>query len=87
MNKQEVKLYNYSKVMLLDFEIAESVYSIDDNKYLILDDVTNLIDEEGDFEPQTDEDVDGFVYEFGGRWYTQLEVQNLPLRQLDQDTN
>ena len=45
MNKQEVKLYNYSKVMLLDFEIAESVYSIDDNKYLILDDVTNLIDE------------------------------------------
>ena len=82
MNKQEVKLYNYSKVMLLDFEIAESVYSIDDNKYLILDDVTNLIDEEGDFEPQTDEDVDGFVYEFGGRWYTQLKDQELTLTEL-----
>ena len=67
--------------MLLDFEIDGDVLSIDDKKYLILNDEINLIDEDGDFEPDSvfklDETMEGFVYEFGGRWYTQVKDEDL----------
>ena len=53
---------------------------------MILDDTINLIDDEGDFEPDTvftlEEDVLGFVYEFGGRWYTQTKDEDLELNEL-----
>ena len=86
MNKEQTKLYNYCKVMLLDFTIEGEFLLIDGNKYMILNDEINLIDEDGDFEPNVvfklGEDVLGFVYEFGGRWYTQVEDEELELNEL-----
>ena len=86
MNKEQTKLYNYCTKMLLDFTIEGEFLSIDDNKFMILDDQINLIDEDGDFEPNTvfklKEDVQGFVYEFGGRWYTQIKDEELQLKEL-----
>ena len=67
MNKEQNKLNAYCISMLLDFEIDGDVLSIDDKKYLILNDEINLIDEDGDFEPDSvfklDETMEGFVYE------------------------
>ena len=86
MNKEQTKLYNYCKRMLLDFTIEGEFLLIDGNKYMILNDEINLIDEDGDFEPNVvfklGEDVLGFVYEFGGRWYTQVEDEELELNEL-----
>ena len=77
MNKEQNKLNEYCKSMLLDVTIDGQNLVIDENKYFILDDQINLIDDEGDFEPDSvfdlEADVAGFVYEFGGRWYTQLK--------------
>lgn len=86
MNKEQNKLNAYCISMLLDFEIDGDVLSIDDKKYLILNDEINLIDEDGDFEPDSvfklDETMEGFVYEFGGRWYTQVKDEDLQLNEL-----
>jgi DNA polymerase-3 subunit alpha len=87
MNKEQNKLYNYCKAMLLDFTIEGEFLLIDGNKYMILNDEINLIDEDGDFEPDSvfklTDDVDGFVYEFGGRFYTQNKEQDLTLTELN----
>ena len=83
MNKQETKLDNYCKTMILNYEIHGNLLLIDGDKYLILDDQINLIDAEGDFEPTTkDSSVVGFVYEFGGRWYLQNKDEELQLTEL-----
>lgn len=86
MNKEQNKLNTYCTSMLLDFEIDGDVLRIDDKNYLILNDEINLIDEDGEFEPDSvfelDETKDGFVYEFGGRWYTQTKGEDLQLNEL-----
>lgn len=75
------KLEKYCKSMLLDYEIDDSVLHISDKRYEVIDDVDILFDEEFRFTPQwiliddeaiaVDIEEDGWVYEFGGRWYTQ----------------
>ena len=86
MNKEQNKLNKYCTSMLLDYEIVGDVLSIDNKNYLILNDEINLIDEDGDFEPDSvfklNDDKDGFVYEFGGRWYTQIKDEELELNEL-----
>ena len=86
MNKEQNKLNEYCKSILLDVTIDGQNLVIDENKYFILDDTINLIDDEGDFEPDTvftlEEDVLGFVYEFGGRWYTQTKDEDLEFNEL-----
>ena len=86
MNKEQSKLFQYCKTMLIDIDMAGEYCTIDGNKYLILNDQINLIDEDGDFEPDSvfelQDDVTGFVYEFGGRWYTQTKGEDLQLKEL-----
>ena len=82
MNIQINVLHNYCKHMLLDFEIQEDVLLFNDKKYLILDQDATIVDEDGDFCPVTDLDVDGFVYSFGGRWYLQSRSEELELTEL-----
>ena len=82
MTKQQNKLNIYCKSMLLNYRVDGDLLFIDDKQYLILEDQVMLIDSEGDFEPQTDRDVDGFVYEFGGRFYTQTKDEELQLNEL-----
>lgn len=87
MNKEQSRLYNYCKEMLLDFKIEGDLLFIDSKKYMILNDEINLIDEDGDFEPDSvfklSDDVDGFVYGFGGRFYTQVKKEDLQLNELN----
>ena len=83
MTKEQTKLHNYCKTMLLDFEIAGSLLLIDDKEYTILDEETTIVSEEGFFNPSSREDsTTGFVYEFGGRWYLQDDVDELQMNEL-----
>ena len=85
MTKEQNKLHEYCKSMLLDFKIEEGVFTIGESKYLVLDEDVLLVDTEGDFNcgaVDMREDVDGFVYEFGGRWYTQDKQSDLQLSEL-----
>ena len=86
MNKEQTKLNEYCTSRLLDFEISGDALLIDGKKYLILNEDINLIDDEGDFEPDSvfelEDDKSGFVYEFGGRWYTQNKQEELSMTEL-----
>jgi DNA polymerase-3 subunit alpha len=54
--------------------------------YLILDESQRLINEDFEFIPQLDieleEGMEGYVYEFGGRWYTQAYGEDISLKEL-----
>tara|TARA_R110002050_G_scaffold47847_3_gene111436 strand:- start:1039 stop:2598 length:1560 start_codon:yes stop_codon:yes gene_type:complete len=75
MTKEQKILNEYCKTMLLDFEIIGDVLQVDGKRFLILQEDVMLIDDEGDFIPSSnielEDGVDGFVYVFCGRWYTQ----------------
>lgn len=64
-----IELKKYCEDMLLDFEISPNTLSIDGREYEILDDEQRIFDEDFDFIPMTNNEVDGFVYQFVGRWY------------------
>lgn len=82
--KQINKLKKYCQKMLLDYEIEEDVLSIQDKLYkIITDDNKILFDEELNFLSNTaDEFEDGYVYEFGGRWYLQNKDEGVTLTEL-----
>lgn len=67
------KLNEYCKKMLLQYEIDGDILEVNGKYYkIITDDTLILFDEDFEFNPFIEsEDVDGWVYEFGGRWYTQ----------------
>tara|TARA_R110001606_G_scaffold399171_1_gene581287 strand:- start:14976 stop:16472 length:1497 start_codon:yes stop_codon:yes gene_type:complete len=68
--------------MLLDFSIKGDVLMFNSFQYVILDQSIVIVDDEGDFSPVTDLQVDGFVYEFGGRWYLQTKNEELEMTEL-----
>ena len=72
------KLEEYCKAMFLDVEFDEDIisYSIEDVDYnykVVTDTERSLFNDDFEFiqGPDYNEDVDGYIYEFGGRWYTQ----------------
>lgn len=85
---QSKKLKNYCKSKLLDFDIDEDKYLVlrdgeVESEYLIVDDEQLLFDEDLEFLPITKDSVDGFVYEFCGRWYLQdSDNKEVQLREL-----
>tara|TARA_R110002020_G_scaffold255662_2_gene469411 strand:- start:622 stop:2190 length:1569 start_codon:yes stop_codon:yes gene_type:complete len=81
------KLQKYCKDNLLKYEIFDDILIIgpEDNEkeFLIVDESALIVDEDFDFVPKTNMEVDGFVYEFGGRWYLQdLEEEQLQMNEL-----
>ena len=80
------KLENYCKTMLLDFEIEDEYLSLNDKDYKIITDVNRtLVNDKVEFLEgvDQDDDADGYVYEFGGRWYLQDSDQDrLQLKEL-----
>jgi DNA polymerase-3 subunit alpha len=81
------KLEKYCKEMLLDFEInGNCLWLISEKKgYRIIEDPDETIfDEDMEFYPYYElrEDEVGYVYEFGGRWYTQEEYKDVSMTEL-----
>ena len=84
--KQEKKLKNYCKEMLLDFYIDSNYLTIEGKDYLIVDGDELIFDSEFNFAPELnlelEEDTFGFVYEFGGIWYTQQVGAEISMSEL-----
>jgi DNA polymerase-3 subunit alpha len=56
---------------------------IGNDLYLLVDEGVLLFDEDMYFLPNTNESVNGFIYSFGGRWYTQdIDSEELQLKEL-----
>ena len=70
--------------MLLNFEIEDDTFALGDKLYKIIeDDDKKLFDEQLEFIPNdADELEDGYVFEFGGRWYVQEKGENVSLTEL-----
>ena len=85
---QEKKLKQYCEMMLLQFEIEDGIFSVNDKDYLIIPGDMNLFDEDFEFIPDTlsvleeKTDGDGFVYEFCGRWYLQDRGEDISFEEL-----
>lgn len=70
---QVKKLIRYCKRILLDIEITSEYAIIEDKKYYIINDDRLLFDEDMEFNGHVGVDESGlfgYIYEFGGRWYT-----------------
>lgn len=79
------KLRQYCQEMFFDYEIEDNVLSLDDKLYRIIEDEDRMIfDEEMNFLPvdKLGEGEVGYVYEFGGRWYTQIYGEDVSLSEL-----
>lgn len=79
------KLETYCKKMLLDFEIEDDILTLGDAYFQIIeDDDMKLFDEDMEFIPNKTaaKEIDGFVYEFGGRWYIQIKDEEVDLKEL-----
>lgn len=77
------ELEEYCKEMLLDFKVEDGFLEID-NKFLqIIDDNEKLFtDDLLSMNKKLDEEADGFVYQFGGRFYIQLANKEVCLDEL-----
>lgn len=68
---QEKKLKEYCIKMLLEHEIDGDILLFEDREYFIVPKDSLIFDEDFEFIPECEFDIDGYVYEFGGRWYLQ----------------
>lgn len=73
------KLESYCNDMLLDFSIVEDKFEIDDKVYQIVPLENEIFDEVFEFVPVTNDEVDGYIYYFGGRWYIQPFGEKVPI--------
>lgn len=78
------KLVEYLDSKLIQHVVEGEVIGIGNNLYLLVDKDEKLFDEDMVFLPSDNgESVDGFIYSFGGRWYTQdIESSELELKEL-----
>ena len=79
---QEKKLKNYCEKMLLDLNILYGRIEIEDNIYHIVESKEKIFDEELTITLEKVKDTDGWVFEFGGRWYYQKHDEKLTLTEL-----
>jgi DNA polymerase-3 subunit alpha len=64
------KLIQYCKNALISVSVEGNVATIDGLKYGLLDDDSPIFNEDMEFGFDSG-DLDGFIFEFGGRWYIQ----------------
>lgn len=83
---QVKRLKAYSIEALIEFSIEGDIYSLLDKKYKILGDKVMIFDNDMSFLPEIsnpiENDVDGWIYEFGGRWYTHLKGADVSLNEV-----
>tara|TARA_R110002073_G_scaffold148366_1_gene301489 strand:+ start:3706 stop:5247 length:1542 start_codon:yes stop_codon:yes gene_type:complete len=77
------KLTKYLDDKLIQYNIEEGIIKINNTSYGLVGESETIFDEDMEFEPRTELDVDGMIYEFAGRWYTQnIEESELQLVEL-----
>ena len=76
-------LVEYLDSKLIQHVVDGDVIGIGNDLYLLVDEGVLLFDEDMYFLPNTNESVNGFIYSFGGRWYTQdIDSEELQLKEL-----
>ena len=83
---QAKKLKEYCVSRLLEFEIEGNGYLIlkGEKEYYIVNQDAQIVNEDNEFLPTCVNEVDGFVFEFGGRWYLQdSDEEELQLNELN----
>lgn len=77
------KLTSYLDSKLIQYGIEGDLVYIGDSTYSIVNEESKIFDEDMLFLPSIEESVDGFIYQFAGRWYTQdVESEELELVEL-----
>lgn len=79
---QEKKLKNYIEKMLLDIEVEHNCIDLKGDVYSIVESKEKIFDEELNITLEKVEDTEGWIFEFGGRWYTQKHDEKLTLTEL-----
>jgi DNA polymerase-3 subunit alpha len=80
--KQLNKLTAYLDSKLIQYEIEGTLIKINNLSYSLVDESAKIFDEDMDFLPTCKEEVDGLIYEFAGRWYTNVQEETLTLTEL-----
>ena len=76
-------LVEYLDSKLIQHVVDGDLIGIGNDLYLLVDEGVLLFDEDMYFLPNTNESVNGFIYSFGGRWYTQdIDSEELQLKEL-----
>jgi DNA polymerase-3 subunit alpha len=76
-------LVEYLDSKLIQHVVDGDLIGIGNDLYLLVDEGVLLFDEDMYFLPNTNESVNGFIYSFGGRWYTQdIDNEELQLKEL-----
>ena len=76
-------LVEYLDSKLIQHVVDGDLIGIGNDLYLLVDEGVLLFDEDMYFLPNTNESVSGFIYSFGGRWYTQdIDSEELQLKEL-----
>jgi len=75
------KLKKYLDSKLIKYTIDEDIIKLDNWSYSLVDKDDKIFDEEMDFLPVSDNDVD-LIYEFAGRWYVNSQGDALTLDEL-----
>jgi DNA polymerase-3 subunit alpha len=76
---QERKLKEYCIEKSLDHEIDEGVLVFQDKEYFIVPGDVHIFNADFKFIPISPFAVDGYVYQFGGRWYLQEEGESVTM--------
>ena len=82
---QTIGLKNYCKDKLLDADVIDGYLIIGEDRYKIMDDEEKIFGDKFVFLPNLEadeEDIKGYVYEFCGRWYTQVLGEDVTLTEL-----
>lgn len=75
-------LEKHCKSMFLNFQIDGSILSLDEKEYQIVGNEELIFDEEFNFLPESEYNVDGFVYQFCGRWFLQNFGEEVSMHEL-----
>ena len=75
------KLKKYLDSKLIKYTIKDDIIKLDNWSYSLVDEEEKIFDEDMDFLPVSDSDVD-LIYEFAGRWYVNSQGDALTLDEL-----
>ncbi len=81
MNKTIKKLERYLKKSLIKYSLSENVLTVDEKKYLIIDEDELLFDEEFNFLPKVEGGIENVIFIFGGRYYSHKIGEEIELKE------
>lgn len=76
------RLEDYCNSRYLDFEIKSETLFVDNKRFKIIDDQIKLFNSDFDWLPIIEDEFDGAVYDFGGRYYLHYVGEEVEMHEL-----